>query len=71
MLRRYAGDIGLLVRVCIVGNGIVAIAAALDAIEDDANEDHEEESTESGAQRDQYNNAFRVVVACVIVSLKK
>jgi hypothetical protein len=43
----------------------------LDAVEDDANEDHEEESAEGGAQCDQHNNTSRVVVACVIVSLRK
>jgi hypothetical protein len=71
VLWRYAGDVGLLVRVCSARNGIVAIAAALDAVEDDADEDDEEESAKSGAQCDQHNDASRVVVACVVVSLRK
>jgi hypothetical protein len=40
MLWRYSCDVGLLVGVCSVGNGIVAIATSLNAIEDNADKDY-------------------------------
>jgi hypothetical protein len=40
MLWRHSCNVGLLVGVCSVGNGIVAIATSLDAVEDDADEDY-------------------------------
>lgn len=40
MLWWHSCDVGLLVGVCSVGDGIVAIATSLDAVEDDADEDY-------------------------------
>jgi hypothetical protein len=40
MLWWYSGNVGLLVGVCSARNGIVTIATALNAVEDDADKDY-------------------------------
>jgi len=68
MLWWHSCDVGLLVGVCRVRNRIVAIATSLDAVEDDADKDYEEQGAQSGTKCNQYSDAFRMVVACVDVS---
>ena len=55
--RGHPVDVGILVGVWRVGNGVIAIATPLDAIEDNTNQHDQEESAKSSTKRDQHGNA--------------